>query len=416
MSTATHEPPPVVAHHAPDRDDTGPPPPVVFDARVVTGAGGGPDKTILNSPRVLDRLGYRMLCGYLHPPGDPGYEQIVRKAERYRAPLVSIPDRGPWDWRVVRDLLAVCRRENVAVWHGHDYKTNALGLLLKRFWPMRLVTTVHGWVHHTARTPLYYRLDRLCLPRYERVICVSDDLLEACLAAGVPAANCVLLENGVDAAEYRRELPTAAAKTKLGFPPDGFLIGAVGRVEKEKAFDVLLHALAALATAGHDARLVVVGEGSDRLRLEALAGELGVRDRVSLPGWQTDVRTYYEAMDVFALSSLREGLPNVLLEAMALGVPVVATRVNGVPRVVRDGRNGLLIEPGDRAGMTAALLALLRNPALRGVLCESGRRTVDTRYSFAARMDRLRMIYDALLGIERSPTDRTGVLPLCALS
>ena len=78
---------------------------VVFDTRVVTGSGGGPDKTILNSPRFLEPLGYRMICGYLHPPNDPGYPQIVAKAERYHAPLVSIPDRGPWDWRVFGKLL-----------------------------------------------------------------------------------------------------------------------------------------------------------------------------------------------------------------------------------------------------------------------------------------------------------------------
>ena len=152
---------------------------VVLDARVVTGSGGGPDKTILNSPRFLDPLGYRMLCAYLRPPNDAGFEVIRKAAAKYNAPLVEVDDRGPWDWRVVTELLDVCRREKVAIWHGHDYKTNALGLLLKRFWPMRLVTTVHGWVHHTARTPLYYRLDQMCLPRYERVFCVSDDLFEA---------------------------------------------------------------------------------------------------------------------------------------------------------------------------------------------------------------------------------------------
>src|SRR5262249_40427185 len=162
-------------------------PPVVLDARVVTGSGGGPDKTILNSPRFLEPLGYRMICAYMHPPNDPGFDVLRKKAEQYRAPLISIPDRGAWDWRVITEALAVGKREKVTVWHGHDYKTNALGLLLKRFWPMRLVTTVHGWVQHTRRTPLYYRIDQLCLPRYERVICVSDDLLEACLAVGVPA-------------------------------------------------------------------------------------------------------------------------------------------------------------------------------------------------------------------------------------
>jgi glycosyltransferase involved in cell wall biosynthesis len=103
-------------------------------------------------------------------------------------------------------------------------------------------------------------------------------------------------------------------------------------------------------------------------------------------------------MDAFALSSLREGLPNVLLEAMALDVPVVTTRVNGVPRLVQDGRNGLLVNPGDREGLTAALAGLLGNAGLRELFRAAGRRTVETRYSFAARMRRLKNLYDELLG------------------
>jgi glycosyltransferase involved in cell wall biosynthesis len=375
--------------------------PVVLDARVVTGSGGGPDKTILNSPRFLEPLGYRMVCAYLHPPADPGFEVIRKNADRYGAPLVAVPDRGPWDWRVVTDLLAVCRREKVAVWHGHDYKTNALGLLLKRFWSMRLVTTVHGWVHHTSRTPLYYRLDQMCLPRYERVICVSHDLLEACLACGVPARSCVVLENAIDTEDYTRRQATAQAKARLGFPKNGFLIGAVGRLAEEKAFDLLLRSVHALVGRGLDAHLVIVGEGSERSHLQRLASDLNIADRVTLPGWQSDVRGYFEAMDVFALSSRREGLPNVVLEAMALEVPVVATRVNGVPRLVQDGRNGFLVEPGDIDGLTTALRGLLTNPGLRDLFRAAGRRTVETRYSFPTRMTRLKRIYDELLNRER---------------
>ena len=371
--------------------------PVVFDTRVVTGAGGGPDKTILNSPRFLEPLGYRMVCGYLHPPGDPGYEVLREKAAKYHAPLVSIPDRGPWDWRVVTGLLAACRRENVTVWHGHDYKTNALGLLLKRFHPMRLVTTVHGWVQHTTRTPLYYKVDRICLPRYERVICVSDDLFETCLSRGVPARNLVLLENAIDAAEYTRRQTVAEAKAKLGIPAAGLVVGAVGRLSGEKAFDVLIRSVHDLLRKGLDVRLVVVGEGGERANLERLVADLGLQDRVSLPGWQADVRGYFEAMDVYALSSLREGLPNVVLEAMALEVPVVATRVNGVPRLIQDGRNGLLVEAGDQAGLTAALDGLLTNESLRHLFRAAGRRTVEGRYSFPARMEKLKRIYDELL-------------------
>jgi glycosyltransferase involved in cell wall biosynthesis len=372
---------------------------VVLDARVVTGAGGGPDKTILNSPRFLGPLGYRMVCAYLHPPDDPGFEVLRRTAERYGAPLISVPDRGAWDWRVATEALAVCKRERVTVWHGHDYKTNALGLLLKRFWPMRLVTTVHGWVRHTTRTPLYYRIDQMCLPRYERVICVSDDLLEACLAAGVPARNCVLLENGIDGTEYARRQTVAEAKARLGLPADGLVLGAVGRLSAEKGFDVLVRAVHALRARGVDVRLVLVGEGDERAALERLVRELHLGDRVRLAGWQADVRPYFEAMDAFALPSLREGLPNVVLEAMALDVPVVSTRVNGVPRLVQDGRNGFLVAPGDLAGLTTALFGLLTNPALRAVFRAAGRRTVETRYSFATRMHRLKRLYDELLGV-----------------
>lgn len=390
MTTAVAED---VKTTVPDRDAR----PVVFDTRVVTGAGGGPEKTILNSPRFLAGLGYRMLCGYLTPPDDPGFSVIQAKAKTLDAPLIAIPDRGPLDWRVVRDLLAICRREKVSVWHGHDYKTNALGLLLRRFHRMRLVTTAHGWVQQTRRTPLYYRIDRFCLPRYERVFCVSDDLHDAARGCGVPADKCVLLENGIDADDYRRTRDTVAAKAALGIPRESMLIGAVGRLSEEKAFDVLIRSAKELLNAGRDVRLVIVGEGHDRLRLETLIRELGIGNRVTLAGWQADVRGYFEAMDVFALSSLREGLPNVVLEAMALEVPVVATRVNGVPRLVNDGVNGFLVPAGDPASLTAALGGVLANPDLRAAFRRAGRRTVEGQYAFRTRMRKLADEYDRLL-------------------
>lgn len=372
-------------------------PPVVFDTRVVTGSGGGPDKTILNSPRFLEPLGYRMVCGYLHPPGDPGYADIEAKAKKYSAPLVSIPDRGPTDVSVVKALLKVCREQHVRIWHGHDYKTNALGLALRPFHRMKLVTTVHGWVHHTARTPLYYKIDRFCLKRYERVYCVSPDLVEACRAAGVMERKLMLLENGIDTAEYSRRSGVSEAKAELHLPADQLHVGAVGRLEPEKAFDLLIRAVHQLNAGGVGCRLTVVGEGHDRPRLEALVTELGLDDRVSLPGWQSDVRRWFEAMDVFALSSRREGLPNVLLEAMALGVPCVATNIAGIPRLIEDRVSGRLIPPDDLPALVGALDDLLTSQTARVKYQTAGRSTIEARYSFAARMQALKREYDDLL-------------------
>lgn len=376
--------------------------PVVLDARVVTGAGGGPEKTILNSPRFLRDLGYRMICAYLHPPGDPGFDVLRAKAKSLDAQLESIPDRGPWDWRVFRNLLRLCRREQVAIYHGHDYKSNLLGLVLSRFWPVRLVTTAHGWVKHTSRTPLYYRIDRWCLPRYEKVICVSPDLVETCRSAGVPENRCLLLENGIDLAAYRRTQSVIEAKSALGFDPLRPLIGAVGRLSPEKGFDILVDAIAQMRAAGSPVQLVIVGEGDDRPRLQAkiAAHRLGADCR--LAGFQDEPKPFYEAMDLFVLSSLREGLPNVLLEAMALEVPCVATRIAGVPRLIRDGENGRLIEPGDMAALAGAVRELLADAGERQRLGQAGQATVAERYSFARRMEKLAAIYDQLLGVKCS--------------
>ena len=370
---------------------------VVLDARVVTSTGGGPDKTILNSPRFLQEAGYHNLCAYLHPPGDPGFQSIVQRAEALDAPLISIPDRGPFDWRVVRRLARVCREERVAIWHGHDYKTNALGLLLKRYWPMRLATTVHGWVKHTRRTPLYYGIDRLCLKHYEVVICVSSALYESCLEAGVPRERCVLVENGVDVDHFHRRRPAAEAKQEQGIPAGRLLIGAMGRLSDEKGFDLLIRSVDRLIAAGRDIELRIAGEGDQRAALEGLIRELNRGRRIRLVGFQRDAISFFESMDIFALSSHREGLPNVVLEAMALEVPVVATRIAGIPRLIQNGVNGLLVPPGSVEALVEALGSLIDDPKQRSELAAAGRTTVETDHGFAARMDKVRVIYDRLL-------------------
>jgi glycosyltransferase involved in cell wall biosynthesis len=371
----------------------------VLHTRVVTESGGGPDKTILNSPRFMQGSGYRLLCAFMHPPDDPGIEQLKKRAAALGAPFYSIFDRGPLDWRVATQLLRLCRQERVHIWHGHDYKSNLLGILLRSFWPMRLVTTVHGWVKHVPpRTTIYYFLDRLILRTYERIICVSPDLHAECLKWRVPTTKCSMIPNAIDLAAYTRRYPTAEAKRRLGLAPEETLIGAVGRLSEEKGFDELIDAVQQLRQRGSPASLVILGEGSFRRDLEALIAQLGCRDYVRLAGFQPETRLYYEAMDIFALSSHREGMPNVVLEAMALGVPVVATRIAGVPLLVQHDQTGLLVEPGHVEQLVPALERLVCDPALRNRLAQAAYHAVEKSFSFEVRMKRVRAVYDELLG------------------
>src|SRR5262249_51955707 len=210
--------------------------------------------------------------------------------------------------------------------------------------------------------------------------------------------RCVLIENAIDTAEFARRIPLDKAKQRIGVSPERFVIGAVGRLSAEKGFDVLIRATHRLLQEGHDIELLIVGEGDEKTALQTLIAELGCSERIRLLGYRSDTRDLYQAMDVFALSSYREGLPNVLLEAMALEVPVVATRIAGIPRLIRDGDNGVLVEPGDLAGLGAALRGLRNDADRRARLSRAGRQTIETGYSFRARMQKVRAIYDRLLG------------------
>ncbi len=377
--------------------------PLVLHVRVVTGAGGGPDKTILESPRFLAPAGFAALCVFLRHPRDPGFAEVERRAGERGAPLLAVDDRGALDLGVPRRLAAICDERRPAIWHGHDYKSNVLGLLLARRRPMRLVTTVHGWVRRTWKTPLYYALDRRALRRYEAVVCVSEDLERECLRLGVARERCRLVRNGVDTATFERREPREAVRRRLGVPPTRTVVGAAGRLSAEKGFDLLLDAVAGLIERGHDIEVRIAGDGDGLARLRERAARPPLAGRAAILGYRSDIIGFYHDLDVFVVSSLREGLPNALLEALALEVPAVATRVAGVPALVEDGVNGLLVEPGSAATLAAAIERLARDPALARRLGAAGRATVEASFGFDTRMASMISIYRRLLGRTREP-------------
>lgn len=382
----------------------------VLHTRIVTGTGGGPEKTILNSPRFLRGTRYRELACYLHPPGDPGFEVLRRRAAEAECPLVEVEDRGAFDPAVLRRLAAICREHRVDVWHGHDYKTNVLGVLLRPWLRFRLVTTVHGWVLHTRKTGLYYALDRWSLPRHEQVYAVSQDLFERCRGVGVPAGRLFLLENAIDTEVFRRAGPPAAAPARGDAPPGRVVVGAVGRLSPEKGFDLLVEAVAALLDEGLDLELRIVGDGPERERLLARAAASGHAGRIRLLGFQADTRAAFESFDAFCLSSLREGLPNVVLEAMAMEVPVLATRCGGIEAFGRDGVDMVQVPAGDAGALARGLRLVAGDAGLRARLATAARARIEAEYSFRRRMERMAELYDRLLD-ERPRPGEAGTTP-----
>lgn len=372
--------------------------PLILHTRVVSGAGGGPEKTIINSPRFLADDGYPMVCAYMRTPGDPGFATLEERAREKNARLVPIDDRGALDPGILRQFKALCQEVRPAIWHAHDYKSDVIGPLMRRHVPMRLVTTLHGWGDHTWRTRIYFHVDRFVLRFYEHIICVSEKLRSEMLDLGMPESRCTHIPNAIDTEDFSRRMARHQAREALGFDPAPLVVGAVGRLSEEKGFEHLIRAFdAAVRESGANAELWIIGDGHLGDELSALAHALGCADRVRFLGFRTDTMALFQAMDIYALSSLREGLPNVVLEAMALEVPVVATRVGELENMIDDDESGLLVRPADVEGLTAGITRLLREPDTRARLAANARKTVVQRYSFATRMRRVKIIYDQVL-------------------
>lgn len=370
--------------------------PFVLHTRVVTGTGGGPEKTILNSPRFLKPYGIDSACLFMRPPGDPGFATLESKAHASGAEIIGVDDAGPFDRNVVKQCIRMCRERNVDIWHAHDYKSNALGLLVKQFHNMQLVTTAHGWVRFTKKTPLYYWIDRLSMKRYGQVVCVSEDLEERCRGLGIPEHKLSMIDNAIVVDDYDPSPPTAVERSRFGFGTDQVLLGACGRLSEEKGFDLLINAVSQLVRSGHNVGLVIAGEGHLREVLQKHIDEREMQNHVRLAGFLKDPRDLYRAIDMFVLSSLREGLPNVVLEAMASGRPVVATKCNGVPRLVTDGENGIVVDCNNEDQLFRAIRSYIETPAKAAAFAVEGRQTVEQKFSFERRMERMVAVYRSL--------------------
>ena len=371
-------------------------PTVVLHLRVVTGPGGGPEKTILNSGAHVDRDRYRLLVAYMHNRGDTAYD-LTERAAVMGAAFFDLVERSAFDPGMVLRVARLVRDHDVRILHGHDYKSDLLGLAVRRLTGCQLVTTIHGWVRRTRRERLYVSLDQWAIRRYQRVLAVSQRMAAQLVELRVPATAIRVVHNAIDAEDFSRGDAAGTLKSELGLSATTRLITAVGRLSPEKALDRLIRAVAALADGGHPVHVALVGEGDQRPALEALARTLRVQDRVHLLGHRAPVKPLYPGMDLLCLPSLTEGLPNAVLEAQAMEVPVVATDVGGVAELVQDGETGRLVEPDDVSALARAIAEVFEQPEQTARMVQAARRRIEQKFTFQSRMRRMQAIYDELL-------------------
>jgi sugar transferase (PEP-CTERM/EpsH1 system associated) len=377
------------------------PNPVVHVAHVVHRfAVGGMENGIVNLVNRLDPARYRHTIIAL--------TEVTDLRSRITAPnvdLVAMAKRPGHDPRAYLRLLRCLRRTRPAIVHTRNVGTLDTVFVSRLAGVPVRVHGEHGWDMHDlhGRSRKYRLLRRMCAPLVKRFVAVSSDLATwLSESTGISRDRITHIVNGVDCQRFRPDPQERSRRTReFGVPSGAIVIGTVGRLEMVKGQDQLLRAWPSItrraAAAGRQVRLLLVGDGGRRAALESLARELDIDATVIFAGMCANVAEILQTMDVFVLPSLNEGISNTVLEAMATGLPVVATRVGGNPELITDGVTGYLVDPGETEQLATAVATLVQDDALRSRMSAASRRQTLERFSLETMVRRYDELYRELL-------------------
>ncbi|HEV2482527.1 MAG TPA: glycosyltransferase family 4 protein [Puia sp.] len=304
----------------------------------------------------------------------------------------------PFDIRIWGQVKQLLKREAPDVIHAHGTRACSNVLWAARKLGIPVIYTVHGWSFHRDQHPLVRGLrirgEKYLTTRSGVNISVSASNQQSGREV-IPGFQSVVINNGIDQRKFDPDRTYAAVRAELGISPDSIVVLFIARFTAHKQPLTLIRAFSGALSQlqGTDVHLLMVGDGDEKEAGVALAGELGLQDKVSFQAFRQDVPDVLHAADIFVLPSLWEGLPIGLLEAMAMRKAVIGTRVDGTREVLQDGENGLMVEPGDVDALAAAIVRLVQDKALRESLRTKAYQTVRQRFDARAMTRAIEDIY-----------------------
>lgn len=343
--------------------------------------GGAQENTMLTA-ELLQQAGWRVDIVSGPQTGSEG--SLIEIVQERGIPLILEPTLVR-EVNPVKDLLAtwrlarLMRQGQYTIVHTHSSKAGIVGRWAAKLAGVPVIVhTVHGWGHHERQHPLirayYIWLEKLTLPITDKLIVVSALNIEKGLADGIGQPdNYLVIRSGIELDRFGHpQVPRAETRAAWGIPPEAVVVGSVTRLSPQKAPLDFVQAAALVAQQYPQTYFMMVGDGPLRSEVEALAAKLGIADRLVLTGLRRDVPELMAAFDIFALSSLWEGLPRVLPQAMATSLPIVATACDGSAEAITEGVNGFLVPPGEPKALAERLCQLLADPVLAKQLGAAG--------------------------------------------
>jgi glycosyltransferase involved in cell wall biosynthesis len=302
-----------------------------------------------------------------------------------------------------KELSALLHERHADVLLCHGYKADLVGRPAARLAGVPVVAVSRGWTGETLKVRWYDRIDRLFLPRMDRVVCVSEGQAAKVRAVGVPESKIRVIRNAARPDAFRSSDATMRSHMEVLTPQTGRLIVlTAGRLSPDKGFNVLIDAIPAVLARVPSARWIICGDGPQRAELEQQVCTAGLSGVVAFAGFRDDLDHWMPNADLFVLPSFTEGLPNVLLEAHAAGVPVVATAVGGTPELVVHGETGLLVHAGDDVALADSMANLLSDDDRRRAMGEAAQIRVREQFTFKVQARGYLDLFKELFALRRA--------------
>lgn len=358
---------------------------------------GGPGKTILNSAKFIDNNKYKIYVSYFKSRNvESDFSSAIKKQ---KLPYLELMDSPGIRFHTIFLLMKFIQSNKIRILHTHVYKADIIGIILKYIIPnIILITTHHGWISNNKMQRLYIRVDLLLSRFFNGIIFVSKPLHEYLISKMRKKRPMVIIHNAIVVEDYKKKNFRIMIRNKYGISSKDILLGVIGRLSPEKGCLEFLGVFKELSEIYQNLKLMFIGEGPlfDGLKKQVDIYQLS--DKVLLTGYQKVVQPFYETFDIFISPSKTEGISNVILEAMAYRLPIVATDVGGNSEIIKSYYNGILIKLEDYTHFKEVIIELINNKQLRRKISNAGLRTLKQNFSFDMRMKKVQKFYDSLLG------------------
>ena len=353
---------------------------------------GGPEKQILHHAQDMQDSEYQLSIGSFHDLKE--WPEILTAADQHNIPTLCLPGGVRPD--LVRRLSRMLSERKGLLLCTHGFKANVVGYLAARRTGTSHVAFLRGFTAENRRIRFYEMLERQALKRADRVVCVSEAQAKQIALIRRNRRAPIVVKNAMLPPYSRQQHRPPISRNDLSIPASAFVFGSVGRLSIEKGHRFMVsafHKLCSEAPVGAQLYLIIVGDGKEEQSLKQQATQLGIREQIHFAGFQGSPTEWMQMMDCLVQPSLTEGTPNTVLEALCLKLPVIASAVGGVPDLIVDGRNGLLVPPADVEQMTAAMKKMWLSPDLRSQLA-AGAEDLLQEYSPAYQRQKLIDVYE----------------------